>query len=338
MKTNSGIPKPVYCETLTSWISRLVNLEWLDETEVGLVFRRLTAYSNGDPDVLVKCPMLLVALESSMHEAVKYRLQMPSLDLLSFEHSDVYCPRCLESDIAAGRAPSWRVSWRIRGMCVCSFHSAPVLLRRLETSRFTWMNKGWLAFGEYVNSPASRLMVDFAINKSLSHSVATRNLILLHLIQRVQLWKLSKVDRNITSEISPTAANSLLYVWLWQNVERTGASGFARQFFRPVRNGIKTPSTHMGVGAVSLFNRVDIPHLGVAYLLLGIAYGIIDHKEANFIRDVTFSPSWVFPVDRSEVRLVTRTALGSEALKIVHAEVVGSLSKTCLQQIGWMFG
>lgn len=338
MRMHSGMPRPVYDETLTSWLSRLIDLERLDEVQIGEVVKRLASRTNGDIDALVMCPMLPLVLDPPIYEIVKYRFTWPSSPLLSFEDSDVYCAKCLEADIAAGRAPSWRVSWRIQGICICSSHSSPVLLRRLETSRFTWKNKAWLAFSEYVSSPASRLMVDFAISKSVSHSVVTRNLILLSLIYRAQWWKLTKVDRGQIREISPPAVNGFLYICLWQNVEGTGVSGFARQFFRPLRNGIKTPSAHSGVGVSSLLSQVDMAHLGVAYLMLGISYGIINRKEAELVRNFTFSPSWVFPIDRHEVGLMARQALGSEALMNAHAEIEGSLPKQCFQQIAWVFG
>lgn len=331
----SHLLKPVYGETLTSWMSRLASAEYIDEEQINKAYASQAHHTRGDLDVLYQCDDFMRLLEPKLRDAIQNRFKLPAIPLLSFASSDVYCPRCLKDDVAAGIEPAWRISWRIQGACLCELHESPMLLSRLDSTRFTHMNKGWIAFGDHINSPASRLSVDFALTKTRSRSEITSNRILLHLIRRVQRWKNSQVERGLVPQLSPLAGRYLMYVWLWQNVDYAGACGFARQYFRPMRGSVITPSPRKGLGLDTLFDRVDMQHVGVAYLLLGIAYGVISPEESELVREITFSVSWIFPVNRHEVGACGRSALGREALEKVREEVRDALGDRDFQLIAW---
>lgn len=334
MRRASEVLRPVYGEALSSWFGRLIDAEYIDREVMNQLFAAQYSREGSDLDALYKNCDFMELLDPRLRSIIPGRFELPP-HCLSFFSSDVYCPRCIKSDIAEGRSPAWRAKWRTQGECVCEFHQNPVLLMRLESTRFNYASKGWLAFGEYINSPASRLSIDFSLSTPASRSAITQNKILLHLIGRVQRWIRCMVAKGQVAELSLPACRNLLYIWLWQNVDRAGASGFARQFFRPMRGDVITPSPRKGLGVDKLFDKAEVPHLAVAHLLLGVAYGVISEKEASLIREITFSPAWIFPVNRAEVVSCGLNALGREALEMVRGEVQHALGEKSYQLISW---
>ncbi|MNO03784.1 hypothetical protein D3C81_2245910 [compost metagenome] len=69
--------------------------------------------------------------------------------------------------------------------------------------------------------------------------------------------------------------------------------------------------------------------------MLGIAYGVISSEESELVREITFSVSWIFPVNRHEVGACGRNALGREALEKVREEVREALCDRDFQLIAW---
>ncbi len=334
----SRLLSPVYDETLSSWIARLVLGRFVDRAPIQAHIKAHLLGMSGDIDALVVSESFTQQFDAffSVRSASVFRL--PEMPLLMFDSSTVYCPECLCGDVASNHAPAWRRSWRVQGAAVCFLHESPVLLRRVKETRLNYVNKAWVAFEEYVGSPAMRLQVNFALSSSSSHVALAENRFLLRLTVRSQQWLNVQVRRGNISELSFSSARFLMYLWLWRDAGGGVVSGFASQYFRPLsgRRFTRYRSEVLGVDAV--FDEAEPIHLCVAYWLLGIAYGVISKHEAELIQAMTRSTTWFFPVDRAEIAECGRAALGKEAVMVARKEASEQLSALELEQIAWAIG
>lgn len=335
MKLCTGLLHPIYDESLSSWLARLASEGFLDSIGLQSHVKQYAPEVCGDIDYLYKSQGFSEGFQSSFRVPVASVFKLPSSPLLTFNTSAVYCPRCLREDVASNHAPAWRRAWRVQCSAVCVMHDTPVLLRRLEQHRFTYLDKGWFAFDEFVSSPAVRLQVNFALNNPVPRIAASENRMLLRLIARSQNWYHSYVRAGKVPQLTHNAARFLMYYWLWQNVRRAGVCGLASQYFHPLRGSSVNPAPRQGIGVNELFNRVETAHLGVAYWLIGIAYGVICEKEAKLIQALTYSPRWLFPTNRPEIATCGRAALEDNALQVVIAEARDYLAKNEFAQIAW---
>lgn len=288
MKFCSGLLHPIYDESLSSWLGRLASQGFVDSVELQCHVKRYAREVGGDIDTLYKSEEFCEKVQSSFRMPVASVFQLPCSPLLTFNTSAVYCPRCLREDVASNHAPAWRRAWRVQGVAVCLMHDAPVLLRRLEQHRFTYLDKAWLALEEFVSSPAVRLEVHFALTNPVPRIAVAENRMLLRLIARSQQWYHSYVRAGKVPQLTHNAARFLMYYWLWQNVRRAGVCGFASQYFHPLRGSNVNSVPRKGLGVDELFNRVETAHLGMAYWLIGIAYEVISEKEAKLIQALTY--------------------------------------------------
>ncbi len=338
MPVCSRLLSPIYDEALSSWLARLVLGSFVDRTAIQEHIKAHVHRISGDIDALVASESFTQPFEPffSVHSASVFRL--PDMPLLMFDSSTVYCPECLCGDVANNQAPAWRRSWRIQGAAVCLMHESPVLLRRVQETRLNYVNKAWVAFEEYVGSPAIRLQVNFALSSSSSQLALAENRFLLRLIARSQQWLNLQVRRGSVSELSFNSARFLMYLWLWRDVYGGLVSGFASQYFRPLPGRRYTSYRSQGIGVDAVFDEAEPIHLCVAYWLLGIAYGVISKHEAELIRAMTRSTTWLFPVHRAEIAERGRVALDKEAFMVVRKEASEQLSAVELEQIAWAIG
>lgn len=335
MQMVSGLPHPIYDETLSSWLARLVLGGFVDRPALQKHIKDHLPRVGGDIDTLAINKDFTRQFEPFFSQPCASVFRLTEAPILMFESSTAYCPACLSEDVQNNRAPAWRRSWRVQGSAVCVLHESPVLLIRVQETRLNYVNKAWIAFEEYVGSPAVRLHVNFALSSSSSAVAHAENRFLLGLIKRSQQWLNRAVRRGDVPELSFNSARFLMYLWLWRDAPNGMAPGFANQYFRPLP-GRRYPSRkRRGIGVDSVFDDVEPIHLCVAIWLLGIAYGIISTHEAELIKAMTRSTSWLFPTDRAEIAECGRLALDKEAFMVVRDEAGEQLSSLELRQIGW---
>ncbi|RIZ40649.1 TniQ family protein [Pseudomonas putida] len=338
MTVFSGLPKPFYDETFSSWLHRVADQQFLDQELMLECIKKFAPDVQGDHDALYASPGFVSCFAEELRRGIRDAFVLPDAQLLLFKTSNVYCPRCLQEDIAADRAPGWRRSWRVQAVCVCLLHDHPVLLRRLEEPRFNAINKPWLAFQEYVKSPTARLQTDFAITQSFASTAPQKNRILLHLAARTQRWYSEVVSLGLEPRLSLKAARFLIYFWLWDDAYRQNVNGFARQYIRPLRGGGLSAAPRTGLGVQKIFERVEIVHVAVAFWMLGIGYGVISEKEAGLIQSYTYSRSTVFPASAEAVASAGRRCFSAETLAAIREEAVRELTEQEYYEIAWAIG
>lgn len=326
---------PIYDETLSSWLARLVLGSFVDRAAIQEHIKAHFRGVSGDIDALVACESFTQPFEPffSVHSASVFRL--PDAPLLMFNSSVVYCPECLCGDVANNQAPAWRRSWRIQGAAVCLRHESPVLLKRVQERRLNYVNKAWVAFEEYVGSPAMRLQVNFALSSTSSYVALAENRFLLRLVARTQQWLNLQLRQGNVSELSFNSGRFLMYLWLWRDISGGLINGFASQYFRPFPVRRYRGRASQGIGVDAVFDEAEPIHLCVAYWLLGVAYGVISKHEADLIRAMTRSTTWLFPVDREEIAERGCIAMDKEAVMVVRNEAREQLCAEELEQIVW---
>ncbi len=335
MRIFSGVPVPFWDETLTSWLARLSQEQFVNINELQRCFTEYAQSVVGDLDLLYASSGFLDDLPPFLTNGIHRIFELPSVNLTPFNRSNLYCPQCIQLDIANLRTPGWRRAWRIEGACICYHHDRPVLLRRLEEPRFNAFNKSWLAFGEFVASPAAHINVDFALAECSTMKLRTRNRILLHLAARVQHWYQHKVCLGLERRLLPASARFLLYIWLWEDEQTTDVSGVACQYMQPIRGRNRISAPRRSKDCDAIFSTAAVRHLVVAYWFLGIAHGIITEHEAQFIKAVTRSSTLEFPTNIVELSHVGRSTFSSDTMQLIRYEAMTALSAAELQQVEW---
>jgi len=338
MPVCSRLLSPIYDETLSSWLARLVLGSFVDRAAIKAHIKAHLLEMSGDIDALVASERFTHQFDAFFNIRSASIFRLPETPLLMFDSSTVYCPECLCGDVASNHAPAWRRFWRVQGAAVCFRHESPVLLRRVQETRLSYENKAWVAFEEYVGSPAMRLQVNFALSSSSSHVALAENRFLLRLVARSQQWLNAQVRRGDIPELTFSSARFLMYLWLWRDAHRGPISGFASQYFRPISGRKYSSYRSQGLGVDAVFDEAEPIHLCVAYWLLGIAYGVISKHEAELIQAMTRSTTWFFPVDRAEIAERGRVALDKEAFMVARKEASEQLSAVELEQIAWAIG
>jgi hypothetical protein len=332
----SGVPAPLYDETLSSWLVRLARDGFIDDYLLHKFFEKYSGEVAGDLDALYRCPKFIENISRHISVGLKSGFRMPDLPLMPLHLSIHYCPACLEADIANNKAPGWRRSWRVLGACVCSLHSRPVLLQRVDRPRPSVFNKAWIAFDEFVRSPASHLDVNFAFYDGFTSNHALRNRFILRLTQRVQRWYQTTVCTGRDPRLSHRAAWFLLCLWLWEGGRFERAFGFARLYVKAPGLHIPNPAFDNPEKIHYLFHRASVQQVAVAYWLLGISQGIISEKEASYIKEVTYSPTMIFPTSLQEIRLESQRVFTVETLEVIRAKAKTFLGQPGRGQIDWV--
>lgn len=326
---------PTLDETFSSWAARrsLVPRNSVDSLFAER-FMLLCSKGSVDPDRQYANLELLSYFSPCERMRVATQFKIVDDDLVAYPNALNYCPQCFHDDLNAGLSPVWRLAWQKPRSCVCLNHKEGVMLQRLETKNFTVLNKAWMAFKEYVESPAARLMSSYPLQHSTSESVRSDNSRLIHLAERVQTWFYSLSEASTPSK---RAAEFLLTFWL-QDPDENSAQGFARSyfFFHSIkrRAGLKTKL----YGPVRDRLRPDFAKprdLAVAYWMLGVSFHLISSVEAAFIRDTTMPYSVPFPVNRSEIATVGTLAFSRSQILAFLRDAEKILDEKDLETIVW---
>ncbi|SDS21206.1 TniQ family protein [Pseudomonas oryzae] len=148
-----GLPRPVYDETFTSWISRCGNAK--HSRLPSLLDVRVSEsisggrFSHEDPDFDFESAYVLSAVRLIGVDLARIKCGFsPNTKwVLPWHQRKHYCPDCLIEDIRDGRNPSWRKSWCYAFSSHCQFHKRQLV----EFSGKLSVDKAWDAFVEYVN-------------------------------------------------------------------------------------------------------------------------------------------------------------------------------------------
>lgn len=332
-----GLTKPVYDETLSSWLVRIALSESVMPPWVTTALDMITAINPefDDPDQLYMHERLMVEMTPGVQRVVQRYFHISEALHVPYAVSNAYCPQCLQGDIAAGRAPSWRRAWRLKGRALCHAHPRPVLLSRLTSEKYDTAKKAWAAFSEYVESPAPRLKTNYVLTYFPKELIGTVNDKLNALLKRVENWYVGSVLMRDVEELSPEAANFLLVLWMYHLKSTTYGSGVAISLAFNSRRGHPVART-TAQDPLSTIYTANPRVLAIAYWLLGMSYGVITLEEATFIQKALYSNSVLFPIDRGELAAYSRSGLSSDFLRPVLKVLGDSLPDNGRDEIAWL--
>lgn len=332
-----GLIKPVYDETLSSWLVRVALSESVLPPWVVTALDMITASKHefDDPDQLYLHERLTAEMPPGVRSVIQSSFHISEALHVPYAASHAYCHVCLQSDIAAGRAPSWRRAWRLKGRALCHAHPRPVLLSRLNSAKYDIAKKPWAAFSEYVESPTPRLKTSYVLTYFTKELIGTVDGKLNALLKRVENWYIGLVLKRDVEELSPEAANFLLVLWMHYLGSRNDGCGVAINLAFNSRRGHPVART-TAKDPLSTIYTASPRALAVGYWLLGMSYDVITLEEAKFIRRALYSNSMFFPIDRHELAAYSRSALSSESVRPVLKAIRKSLAGDGRVQIAWL--
>lgn len=332
-----GLVKPVHDETISSWLVRVALSESTLPPWLILALDMITAPNPEfeDPDLLYLNERLIAHMPPGVHTVVQSHFHISETLHVPYAASQAYCHLCLQSDIAAGRAPAWRRAWRLKGRALCHAHTRPTLLGRLSPGRYDIAKKPWAAFSEYVESPAPRLRTSYVLTYFPEELISAIDGRLNALLKRVEDWCLLKVLQGRVQELSPEAAHFLLVLWMYYLGSGNDGRGVAISLAFNSRHGHSVART-TAEDPLDTIYTANPRALAVAYWLLGMAYGVITTEDALFIQKALYSNSITFPVGRDELAAYSRGALSSEAARPTLKSLRKNLSRDSRAQIAWL--
>ena len=341
----SGLLKPLRDESLSSWLSRMYQQHYVDSSFETQIRRLMVRDPNvkGDLDLLYKSSAFMDMFSRTQRPQILGQFGMVESNTVPPGVNDKYCRVCFQNDIRACRTPTWRKSWRMRGASVCVLHERPVLLSRLIERPKDLRDRGWQGFQEYLDSPLSRLNVDFALRWTSSPNGAiANNRKLLLLTQRVQSWyqRALCADAGEEAETNPAARGLqfLMGLWLHQPVFLQWSPGVARVYFHA--STAKYPRIDVNQALTSPQCSIDTAsprEIAVAYWLMGIAYGVITQEEGKLIRRITRSEIAELPITKLQVAAATTRNYLEAGLAWMMKEAKESLAPEEFQAISWVF-
>lgn len=337
----AGYSRPVPDETFPSWVIRnayrpqvlCMTNQVIDDC------RHLAQLSNTQDEgrggkVFVDASMLPVSLRiPTIGETFRFASGSEA------GHASLaYCPKCLVDDVASGRFPAWRNEWSRHGHCICNKHPTPSILSILQTPYADPFLKGWNAFCEYTNSPLPRINRKIVSgSQSLTKMEAQEKKMCL-LGWRVQRWVLEKVRTGICSELTADGVDYLLNILLHEPYKKRCTGGFARSYIESrdlfhvsYASNIKPGNFYDGRKTASPLQTL------IAYLLIGVGYGVINSSEALFLQTVFKPPRDEFPMSRSHISLVAMRVFHSSRQRAIMRRARRTLSHETYQQISWVF-
>jgi hypothetical protein len=340
----SGLLKPLRDESLASWLSRMSHQHYVDSSFETQILRLGVRDSsvNGDLDLLYKSSAFLDLFSPAQRPQILAQFGMVESNTVPPGVNDKYCRVCFQNDIRACHTPTWRKSWRMRGASVCVLHDHPVLLSRLIERPKDLRDRGWQGFQEYLDSPLSRLDVDFALRRASPHGAIANNRKLLLLTQRVQSWYqralCAKAGQEGVAGQAGRCLQFLMGLWLHQPVYKQLSPGIARAYFHASTFGYPSLSVDLNLTSPQLSIDTASPReIAVAYWLMGIAFGVISQEEGRLINQITRSEIAEFPTTRLQVAAATTRNYLEPGLAKMLKEANESLTSGEFQAISWVF-
>nr|WP_304665495.1 hypothetical protein [Pseudomonas savastanoi] len=331
-------------ESLSSWLSRMYQQHYVDSSFETEILRLLVRDPSvkGDLDLLYKSSAFMDMFSRSQRPHILANFGMVESNTVPPGVNDKYCRVCFRNDIRACYPPTWRKSWRVRGASVCVLHDRPVLLSRLIQRPKDLRDRGWQGFQEYLDSPLSRLDVDFALRRASPQGALANNRKLLLLTQRVQRWYQRALCQKAGQEVATGQAGRglqfLMGLWLHQPVFKHLSPGIARAYFQVSTFGYPWSDADQSRTSPQVSIDTASPReIAVAYWLLGIAYGLITQEEGKLINQITRSEVAEFPTTRLQVAAATNRNYMEAGLARMLKEANESLTPEEFQSISWVF-
>lgn len=333
---------PVCDETFSSWLMRNSfnrNVWSVTGRELDACRQAARMIGGGDVDrasELVAAGKVLPQLLTIRKLATTFRLS--DTRVLSSHYLLTYCPQCLADDVACGRLPSWRKQWRQYGYCICDKHETPVILSVLQHPKPDPFFRAWEAYCEYVQSPFFRLKRRLVSGTLSAEQLMIREKKLALLILRVQRWIANQVLSGKFSRLTQSGARFLLNVLLHEPIPKRSQGGFARAYFdsRDLAHVFYTSNRSLG-DLHGFYLSASPRQTLLAYLLIGIAYDVVSHSEAIFIKGVMEISKADFPTCRSEISFAASTMFLPEHWAGIKHAARRDLSFDDLSQIDWIF-
>ncbi|WP_176515487.1 TniQ family protein [Pseudomonas faucium] len=336
-----GFCRPVNDEVFSSWLMRnAFTKDVLSVTATDLYGCRQAArlYGGGDVDRVSHMATKNVLPKALRISTLARTFRLYDSRVFPSHYLLAYCPRCLADDVACGRLPSWRKTWRQYGYCVCDNHEVPVTLSVLQHPNPDPFFKAWDAYMEYVQSPLFRLK-----RRLVSSALSEEKLLMQErkvglLILRVQNWMVRQVLTGHCRALSPAGARFILNVLLHEPIAKRSPGGFARTYFNS-RDLIHVFYTsHRNPGDFHGHYLTASPRQTLtAYLLVGIAYDMIKQSEAAFLHRVFGITREAFPTCRSKISYAAATMFLPEHWAEMKCTAQRDLPFDDLLQIAWIF-
>lgn len=155
------LPKPVYDETLASWLFRCANNR---RSRAGQRFRledRPKTWWVGIELKTADADTDFVAAENKLREAgyetnskILERVFAPQKNnFVGWSFRRFFCAECLRQDVSEGRLPAWRKSWCYEYASVCAIHRKQLDILADPSH----ISKAWDAFVQHCNSSTNRI-------------------------------------------------------------------------------------------------------------------------------------------------------------------------------------
>ncbi|MNJ07447.1 hypothetical protein D3C77_15450 [compost metagenome] len=340
MRAFSGLLKPVSDESLSSWLTRMLRKGYLDMAFRSEVQRLASgdAVVGGDLDLLYESDAFLGMFTADQQTQLVYHFHLWRSEGTPLDLKSKYCRECFMNDIRALQEPIWRKSWRISGACVCSLHRHPVLLTRLVARQTDLSDQGWQAFKEYLQSPSSRLDVDFTLARVTPQVASVNNTKLLLMAQRVQRWYQAALFSGLLDDQGGGGLQFLMGLLLhppaWPNL----SPGIARTFFHTRHSNFPLVQATDRLTSPKLSLEVAAPRdIAVAYWIMGISHGLISHAEAELINKIAQYEISPLPTTKSEVAAAITRNYRSTGLEKFRGEAKAVLSKKDYDSLSWLF-
>lgn len=291
-----NLPRPVYDETFTSWVSRcgsnrhihmssLLNIRVTPDVIGGCVVYE-------DPDFDFKSPYFLSAssligvdlaqLESAFSPKTNW--------LLPWHQRKYYCPECLIDDVRRGRNPSWRKSWCYAYSSHCYLHKKLLIELPGQLSA----NKAWDAFSDYVSMRNTYLHAD----SKWSHS----NPAALRFLLQQKALRLAGASHSAYCKSAKNACNFIYFkvitqVFLQARTASTHA-GAARHLFSsgrvPINRSLAGYPDSLEIGALESSSHERM--CGV--ILAGLVFSFYSRRDIEFTKSIYKYTGYYFPGDK----------------------------------------
>lgn len=258
-------------------------------------------------DTLYRSPTFLDAFPAQMQHRIPIQFSLPG-DATHPRENRKYCAQCIADDVAAFRAPALRRAWRKRGAAVCTYHSHPVLLQRLDSSSLSELTGSWLAYSQHTQREAFDHGTGMIRRSARGFQEVASECRICRIVGRIQNWVENSPAQPTATQPSKYALYFLLGYFLYQP-NSNSAGGIARWFFRSEKGSKLNAMVFERPTVRQLMENIETgspKSLAMAYLLVGCAFKLIGPREHGFLKSVlTFTDS-PFPSNRAQIKTLAQ--------------------------------
>ncbi|MFJ3007085.1 ATP-binding protein [Pseudomonas fluorescens] len=299
-----GFPKPLFDETLSSWLGRCGAHP--DMISFHCNFFARCAQMGRDPDCLYDVVEFKDSFPSHVAKQLPETFRVNSCAVI-YEHRTNYCPVCLAEDVAQFRSPSWRQGWMRKGICFCDAHDHLILLRCIDQRTNNAVYKAWLAYGNHVKSGVYDYGINLIARIGDGLQSSTTEQYICMLVERVRKWVYGAQSEfpQVVAEQAP-----LIYALgflIHPRFDRC-RGGLAVWFLgcndsTPGYSVFKDPTLAQ---MLVYIEEASPRQLAVGYILMGIAFELFSASEINAIERGWSFGNYTLPKSRLELVRMTK--------------------------------